>query len=294
MPWLNHAIKDALEKGHGLAVGKLGTCEAETMYLFHHKHPYNWITQTAMTRNAGLWPASNATLHEWATHMSKHVLPHMDAVAAWYNPEHENVVLKAYAPTARIESGLDWLNPWHDLWTTVIPSDVKVAVVCPFAESIVHQTPHLNHLFPQPIWPTPLPQIIPIKTGCSPVYDSTSPAAWPDHIQKGGWRIAVVDIVRSVVSSGARVALVGCGALSLPIVVALKARGIVAIHTGGSTQCIFGIRGKRWITDREIAPLLHSPLWTNPRPSETPTHATTIEGGCYWMPHSPSEYTPPS
>ncbi len=84
-------------------------------------------------------------------------------------------------------------------------------------------------------------------------------------------------------ASEARIAIVGCGALSLPIVAALKQRGIIAIHTGGVTQMIFGIRGMRWVEDPKFSHLCERPNWTNPCPSETPIHAKTIERGCYWM-----------
>ena len=281
MSWLADAIQRALTEHKGLAVGKLGTCEAETLWLYLHNYPYNWHLRMTMMRNAGLWPDSNTTLHGWAAHMKHHVLPVLDGVAAWYNAAHEVPVLDAYASQAHREAGLDWLNPWE--WVSCIPADTKVAVVSPFQESIEQQIPHLNGLFPHPVWQDPPPTILPIKTGCSPVYDSISDAAWPRVIQQAGWKAAVNHIVEQVVASEARIALVGCGGLSLPIVAALKQRGIIAIHTGGTTQLAFGIRGGRWKSDPVIAPLMESPLWTNPRPSETPTHAKTIEGGCYWM-----------
>ena len=282
--WLSTAIRDALAENRGLAVGKLGTCEAETAYLHHHKYPYSWSTRLAMTRNAGLWPDNDKTLGDWAAYMVRHVLPQMDGVARWWNAEQEGLLFRAYAPGVHIEEGLDWMDHLHDPWTKAIPSGTKVAVVTPFVESLQHQLPYLNKLFPEPVWQEPLPEFIPIRTGCSPVFAATSAAAWPVDIQKGGWMTALVHIVKEVVNSGAKVAIVGCGALSLPIVAALKTRGIVAIHTGGHTQVLFGIRGQRWTTDRNYAPLMmEDPYWTNPRESETPTHAKTIEKGCYWM-----------
>ncbi len=277
------AIRDALEEGRGLAVGKLGTCESDTLNTYYHKHPYNWVTRQAMTRNAGLWPDTNQTLQDWSVHMERHVLPQLDLVSQWWNAEQEGTVFRAWAPQVRVEQGLEWFNPYHNPWTLAIPSGTKVAVVCPFDESIRAQIPNMNKVFPHSIWQEPVPEIIPIKTGCSPVYDNASAAAWPAEVLSGDWRLAVVHIVKEVIASGASVAFVGCGALSLPIVAALKKKGLVAIHTGGDTQFMFGIRGARWTKDRNLCHLLESPSWTNPRPSETPLHAKTIEGGCYWM-----------
>ncbi len=289
MDWLATAIQTALHEGKGLAVGKLGTCELDTLYIYHTKFIFDWVTRLQMTRNAGLWPDNNKTLQDWATYMSKHVLPEMDCLASWWSKEREAEIFKAYAPQAHIQTGLEWFEPWrsgHE-WTLAIPAGTKVAVVSPFTESLTAQSEYLNLLFEIPIWQEPLPEIIPIKTGCSPVFDSTSEAAWPMTVRSGGWNKAVDHIVNQVIESKARVAIVGCGALSLPIVVALKKRGIIAIHTGGVTQMIFGIRGNRWIKDPKFSALCERPFWTNPRPSEIPLHAKSIEGACYWVSTSP-------
>lgn len=278
MDWLSEAIASALREGRGLAVGKLGTCEAEAVYAHVHKAPYAGIRR-AMFRNAGIWPES--ALHAWATHMATEVLPGMDHVVAWYNPLHEQAVFKAYAKTAEVHQGLQWFNPWEVPWIKVLPVGTRVAVVSPFAESVSLQIPHLNSLFSEPLWNDPY--IVPIRTGCSPALDTTSAAAWPATTLAGGWRVAVQNVVEQVLESGARVALVGCGGLSLPIVAALKRRGVIAIHMGGVLQVLFGIRGRRWIEDKDIGPLMKSPLWRDPLPTETPQNAKQIEGGCYWM-----------
>ena len=39
---------------------------------------------------------------------------------------------------------------------------------------------------------------------------------------------------------------IGCGAYGLPLTSMLKASGKKAIHLGGATQILFGIKGKRW------------------------------------------------
>ncbi len=277
MDWLSAAIAMALQEGRGLAVGKLGTCEAETMYARVHAAPSG--SRQAMLRNAGVWPES--ALPAWATHMATTVLPAMDHVVAWYNPMHEQTAFNAYAPQAEVHQGLHWFNPWEVPWTHLLPAGTRVAVVSPFAESISLQIPHLNSLFSEPLWNNPV--ILPIRTGCSPALDTTSIAAWPVDVLAGGWRLAVERIVGEVLESRARVALVGCGGLSLPIVAALKRQGIIAIHLGGAVQVLFGIRGRRWIADKDIGPRMASPLWRDPLPSETPRNARAIEGGCYWI-----------
>jgi hypothetical protein len=84
-----------------------------------------------------------------------------------------------------------------------------------------------------------------------------------------------------VEASGAKLAIVGCGALSLPLCVALKSRGIAAIHTGGATQILFGIKGGRWETHSVISTFFND-AWIRPAAAEIPAHAAHVEGACYW------------
>ena len=77
-------------------------------------------------------------------------------------------------------------------------------------------------------------------------------------------------------------ALIGCGAYGMNLGAFIK-RNLKrqAIHLGGMTQLLFGIRGKRW----EAAPAyrtLFNDAWTRPLPHETPSATKRIEGGCYW------------
>src|SRR5690606_28576019 len=45
------------------------------------------------------------------------------------------------------------------------------------------------------------------------------------------------------------IAIIGCGAYGFPLAAHVKRLGKKAIHLGGATQLLFGIKGKRW-TDR--------------------------------------------
>jgi hypothetical protein len=284
--WLTTAIQDALKTNTGLAVGKLGTTEAECLFTALHGHPWNGPLRTQMTRNAGLWPATNVTLSTWAAHM-RGVLADMDHVVEWYDARHERPVLDAWAPLAKRHQGLADLDAWTSAipWTYAIPSGTRVAVVTPFATTAAAQIPNIASLpsstLPS-LWASPPPTFFTVRTGCSPSLDATGPAAWRADQLAAGWRATVEEIVGTVVSGGARVALVGCGALSLPVVVALKRHGIIAIHLGGALQVLFGIRGRRWTTDSVVGPWMQQDTWCNPADEETPRNAKAVEGGCYW------------
>jgi hypothetical protein len=84
-----------------------------------------------------------------------------------------------------------------------------------------------------------------------------------------------------VVQSGAKVALVGCGGLAMPLALRLKKSGIAVIVLGGAIQLLFGIKGKRWSHHPVISEFFND-WWISPSAEEIPGAATDIEGGCYW------------
>jgi leucyl aminopeptidase (aminopeptidase T) len=104
---------------------------------------------------------------------------------------------------------------------------------------------------------------------------------WPKEILEEGPEAAVTYLAQKVTDSGARYAFVGIGALSIPLVAELKRRNIVAIHTGGGTQIMFGLKGRRWLNHSIISTFFNS-AWTSPTSEETPSYAQRVEGACYW------------
>ncbi len=77
------------------------------------------------------------------------------------------------------------------------------------------------------------------------------------------------------------IALVGCGAYSLPICDAIKKSGKSAIHMGGDIQLLFGIMGKRWENDEFIGGLRNE-NWIYPYKTSIPKNSDSVEDGCYW------------
>lgn len=77
------------------------------------------------------------------------------------------------------------------------------------------------------------------------------------------------------------VAIIGCGAYGFPLAAHVKRAGKQAIHLGGATQILFGIKGKRWDTHPQIGPL-YNEHWVRPSPEDVPQQANKVEDGCYW------------
>jgi hypothetical protein len=160
-----------------------------------------------------------------------------------------------------------------------------IAVVSPFASSIESQWPKIREIFPPSghagaVWP-PNAQLVAIKAPYGPHLSTEPTHAWPQEVLSGGPQAAVQHLAEQVQASGARYAFVGIGALSLPLVAELKRRNIIAIHTGGGTQIMFGVKGKRWLNHATISTFFN-PAWISPSPEETPSQAHQVESACYW------------
>jgi len=77
------------------------------------------------------------------------------------------------------------------------------------------------------------------------------------------------------------VALIGAGSYSIPLASFVKGIGKKAIHLGGETQILFGIKGGRWDV-REAERSFYNEHWVRPLSSEVPQNYQNVENGCYW------------
>lgn len=274
-------------------VGKLGTSELDVLIFYTQYRqkpnapPYPDNIKVNIARNGGLFPGTDKSIDSWAVHMLTEVLPAGAGFAVW-NPTVGNIekaILNTFTPKAK-QFPLRTLEPYYinvleDRWTYNLTKHAKVAVVSPFYKSIEQQWKKRDLLWgTNTIWGPVPPTIVPVRAGYSP-YLSTSTGLWDTAIINGGWHAAVEDIVNQVKMTGALFAIIGCGALSLPICYALKKENIASIHTGGATQILFGIKGHRWLNHGTISEFFNE-AWMFPFPEEIPTGAQTVEGGCYW------------
>lgn len=74
------------------------------------------------------------------------------------------------------------------------------------------------------------------------------------------------------------VAIIGCGAYGFPLAALLKKAGKKAIHLGGVTQILFGIKGKRF----EEQGYKMNDYWVRPREDERPIEAYKADDSAYW------------
>ena len=88
------------------------------------------------------------------------------------------------------------------------------------------------------------------------------------------------------------VALIGCGAYGFPMAAHVKRSGKKAVHLGGATQLLFGIKGNRWEDPmygvkewglpKGFYTEMFNPYWAKAGKDRRPANADSIEGACYW------------
>ena len=155
-------------------------------------------------------------------------------------------------------------------------------VVHPFVETIKSQYSNHKLIFDNPdVWPD-----YELKTLRSVQSSAANKVSFKDWFEALKWmedEIAKIDF---------DICLLGCGAYGLPLAATVKRMGKKAIHLGGGSQLLFGIKGKRWDDNRyhwKALPQLdtnysrlYNSYWVRPSQKETPKSAKNIEGACYW------------
>ena len=180
---------------------------------------------------------------------------------------------------------LPYLEPYYSNqpWTRAL-RDKRVVVVHPFAELIEHQYSSVRErLFANPniLPPFSLRTVKAVQSlggGDGVGFDS-----WFDALQ---WMEHEID------KTDYDICILGCGAYGFPLAAYVKRTGKKAIHMGGATQLLFGIKGNRWEDPQYgvkewglpvgFYPTLFNEYWIKAGNEYKPNNAAQVEGACYW------------
>ena len=159
-------------------------------------------------------------------------------------------------------------NPW-----SAHLEGKRVLVVHPFARSITNQyATNREYIFGSAaVLPKfALDTLIPPRAHFGQIINA-------DH-----WFESLDDLIKKTLDRTFDVAIIGAGPFGLPLASAIKTAGKQAIHLGGATQLLFGIRGSRWERRSDTSALMND-YWTRPLPEETPPPAARkMSGESYW------------
>ena len=285
----NNAIKSLIENGKPCFVGRFGCVELDAtlrgwdisristrfikfLQLFSGSFgPFWWDNsiKAGLLRTTGVFPADEETLMRFSSRMLEDSRQ-LDILASWNAREKQ--LAKEFFPNAK-GVNMGSLSPflYDKPWSAALKG-MKVLVIHPFEDTIKSQYARRVELFADK---DVLPDfdLITYKPVMSFLGLNTPYKDWFEALDKMSNDISRIDF---------DIAIIGCGAYGFPIGAFVK-RDLrrQAIHIGGATQLLFGIKGSRWDTWERINKY-YNESWIRPSVSERPPNANQVEGACYW------------
>ncbi len=222
-----------------------------------------------LRNNAGFFSVSPDSINEFSNLMINDMKLLDILVSSRYE---EKFLVKNFPEAPRIE--FTALEPYYSKnpWSEVLEG-LKVLVVHPFNTTIERQY-HQNRALifkDQRV----LPQFKSLETvkAVQSIAGSKS--------EFNNWFDALDSMKAAIDAKDYDVAIIGCGAYGFPLAAHVKRSGKKAIHLGGATQILFGIKGKRW-DEHPIISSFYNDHWVRPAPEDVPIDANKVENGCYW------------
>ena len=230
-----------------------------------------WWTEkmrTDIAQFSGFFPATDEMLARYSLQTLDDI-SQLDVLGTWLRLE--NTLLPFFPPGMKRVRVFD-LQPFRFArpWSAALAGRT-VLVIHPFDDSIRAQYAKRKLLFANP---TVLPDFE-LKTLRAVQSLVGNEVEFPD------WFAALDHMRRAIDQIDFDLAIIGAGAYGLPLAAHIKRLGRQAIHLGGVTQILFGIRGLRWDTDPALEHL-YNEHWIRPSPHETPQHFKRLETGAYW------------
>lgn len=271
----NDYIRECIESNKPFMAGRFGDGELRSVVCYLNRRmgiskSYPDYLRIAITRNAGLFPGTDEAIDQFAEMMLSSCQS-VDILAVWFNLM-EDYIYHQFGPKNQNCIYLKSLEPFwfENPWSSALKGK-KVLVIHPFEETIKEQYDKRKLLF-NDSKVLPEFELITLKAvqsigGKSDVFST--------------WFEALDWMYNEAMKIDFDIALIGCGAYGFPLAAKIKESGKSAIHMGGVTQMLFGIKGGRW-DNRPDYVALYNEHWCRPSEKERPNAASQVEGACYW------------
>ena len=272
----NQMIKDLINRGAPFAVGRPGATEIalflQAMMLENGlRSPATDEEYHMAYVNTGIFPRTVEFVRKYAPYASA-ALKECDLLNVSYCVMEDYIYSEYMKEDAQLTyiRALDYWR-FEEPWTTALKGK-KVLVISPFSETIKKQYQRREKLYKNPdVLPDfELHTIKAVQTG-----GMESDDRFKD------WFEALDYMYEEAMKTDFEIAILSCGAYSLPLATRFKAAGKGAIHMGGVCQMLFGIKGRRF-EDEPGASDFFNEYWVYPSAEETPRSAKTVENSAYW------------
>lgn len=225
-------------------------------------------TMRTMRINAGFFPATPKMLDRFGELM-KDCMKEVDILGSWRPEEAEVLDMMPQCTLVPLYA----LEPYYfeHTWMPALEGK-KVLVIHPFEDTIRKQHARLDKLFANPEM-APHYELKTIKAVQS--IAGNQPEGFGDWFEALDW------MKREIDKTDFDIAIIGCGAYGFPLAAYVKQIGKKAIHLGGATANLFGIRSNMVDNSEQLSALVNE-YWVRASKEETPTGKEKVEGALYW------------
>lgn len=217
---------------------------------------------------SGFFPTSSELLERFSLRMIKD-MREVDILGSWLR---EELFFRRELEQARMVV-LEDLEPFfcRQPWTWILEGK-NVLIVHPFTETIRSQYRKRELLFDNGLLP-------PFELQLLKAVQSLG----GEQVGFSDWFSALKHMEDEIDRRNYDICIIGCGAYGFPLAAHVKRRGKKAIHLGGVTQLLFGIKGSRW-EEYIVWPYrnLFNEHWVRPKEQEQIGNSAKVEGACYW------------
>lgn len=272
----NELLYNAIMSGEPFFAGRFGGFELSVMLKeMGGKFDSNSDLAKKFVNNAGFFSCDAEQVKKFVELMLWSS-ERLNLVGRYWNGM-EDYIIKTYA-TASALTHLNYIEPWfpHNTipWTYALRGK-KVLIIHPFEASIQKQYEKRERLF---LDNRILPEfeLITLKAVQTITGERDS--------RFNTWFDALEYMFNEAMKKEFDVAIIGCGAYGFPLAAKLKEAGKVAIHLGGASQLLFGIKGARWENEPqyEYVRELFNEYWIYPLEQDCVKNRKSIENACYW------------
>lgn len=286
----NRLIFDVIQAGKPAMISRFGTPESKCLLNYLELQDAKrkgffsnldtkfagsvstWRTdvKTDLQDLVGFFPTTDEMLERFASFYINQVKK-IDAIGIWGFVPGESYLIKKYCTDA-LAYDPKALEPYFfkNPWSKALEGK-KVLVIHPFTTSIKKQFANRANLFDDKSV-LPAFELKTITAVQSIAGTKTEFLNWFDALTSMQDQIDATDF---------DIAIIGAGSYGLPLSAYVKEKGKIAIHIGGATQILFGIKGRRW-DDHPVIASLYNDHWVRPDASELVPEAQKVEGACYW------------
>lgn len=223
---------------------------------------------SSMYNNAGFFPATEKTIIEFSDLMFQDI-KELDVLGSWRVEELFLFRKLRHKKFVHLKN----LEPYFSVypWTAALKNK-NVLVVHPFDKTIENQYNNREKLFESNNILPELNQLITYKPAQTIAGNTDGYKTWFDALNKMKSDIDKIEF---------DVAILGCGAYGFPLAAHIKRMGKKAVHLGGATQILFGIKGQRWLNNDDFKTIINA-HFVFPNENDKPENYKNVEEGCYW------------